>query len=103
MFTLSKIVVLTINALTVKNHHTAICNRLMCTKSDAKETKIVTTNGGNLSLPINFFKYFFIIPTIQTDNPPKFSCLKRILGKILKSLIININFESCKLLHFSKT
>ena len=27
-----------------KNHHTAICDRLKCSKSDAKETKIVTAN-----------------------------------------------------------
>ena len=29
----------------------------------------------------------------------KFSCLKSIIRKILKSVIINIDFESCKLLH----
>ena len=27
-----------------KNDHTAICGRLKCSKSDAKETKIVTAN-----------------------------------------------------------
>ena len=30
-----------------KNHHTAICDRLKCIKSDAKETKIVTANDDN--------------------------------------------------------
>ena len=30
-----------------KNHHTAICDRLKCIKSDAKETEIVTANDGN--------------------------------------------------------
>ena len=30
-----------------KNHHTAICDRLKCIKSDAKETEIVTPNDGN--------------------------------------------------------
>ena len=29
-----------------KNHHTAICDRLKCIKSDAKETEIVTPNDG---------------------------------------------------------
>ena len=29
------------------NHHTAICDRLKCIKSDAKETEIVTPNDGN--------------------------------------------------------
>ena len=30
-----------------KNHHTTICDRLKCMKSDAKETKIVTANDDN--------------------------------------------------------
>ena len=30
-----------------KNHYTAICDRLKCIKSDAKETKIVMANDGN--------------------------------------------------------
>ena len=30
----------------------------------------------------------------KTDNALKFSCLKSIIGKILKSVIINIGFES---------
>ena len=30
-----------------KNHHTAICDRLKCIKSDAKETEILTANDGN--------------------------------------------------------
>ena len=30
-----------------KNHHTAICDRLKCIKSDTKETEIVTANDGN--------------------------------------------------------
>ena len=29
----------------------------------------------------------------QTDNTPKFSCLKNIFGNILKSVIINVDFE----------
>ena len=32
-----------------KNHHTAICDRLKCIKSDAKETKIVTANDNSKS------------------------------------------------------
>ena len=30
----------------------------------------------------------------QTKNTPKFSCLKNIFGKMLKSLIINVDFKS---------
>ena len=30
----------------------------------------------------------------QTENTPKFSCLKNIFGKILKSLIVNVDFKS---------
>ena len=30
-----------------KNHHTAICDRLKCSKSDAKETENVTANDDN--------------------------------------------------------
>ena len=35
-------------------------------------------------------------------NAPKFSCLKSIIGKILKLVIMNIDFESYKLLHSSQ-
>ena len=31
---------------------------------------------------------------LQTENTPKFSCLVNIFGKILKSQIINVDFES---------
>ena len=31
---------------------------------------------------------------VKTDNTPKHSCLKTIIAKILKSLIINNYFES---------
>ena len=37
---------------------------------------------------------FSIFVSCYTDNTPQYSCLKSIIGKILKSLIININFQS---------
>ena len=40
---------------------------------------------------------------VLNDNAPKFSYLKSISGKILKSVILDIGFEFCELLHSSQT
>ena len=65
-----------------KNHHTAICDRLKCSKSDAKETKIVTANDDkknneNVSMLFDT-KTDILLPTADCiiSNPSETKSLK---------------------------